>query len=580
MASKRGSEINPDPVELVLARLRELGRNPRQSYSKPGQWSARCPAHDDRRPSLSVGTGDDGRALMNCKKGCGIGAVTTALGLRLSDLHPHDYQGRPVSSLHYGTLKVAIDAQAERIGGEHVATYPYDYADGRKAFVVVRYQTAKGKQIFPFRQNRTGRWTIGAPNGKGYRPLYRVRDVVQAPRVVVVEGEKCADLMASELGLVATTSAFGARGPNRTDWSPLAGKQVLLVPDCGAPGCKYAREIFPLLFNLNPAPSVKVVNLPGLDEGEDIEQWLDRQPADGTPDQAIKAFEALVAASAGPPRYDACPTELQRAIDWLREALAKGPIPSTELWQRAKAEGISRRTLDRAKPLAGVRGVRIGNMWYSALDVEVEPPAPKNAKKTAKKNGPKAAKSEGTKNAKNAIKDAKPSYYVDLGKDLLSSDPDSGSLSPDPDPDALTVEVSEPEKRADDPHQVTAPAPEPTTEPTPALASEPAAYLYQLVRDHYDPADRPVMTPQGSGQLWQVFAERAGVILETAPERVTFFDPNLITSARPPGEASSPATTGDQGPEAHGCRAGSHPTSGPSGNAPPGPEGERAREGG
>jgi hypothetical protein len=80
----------------------------------------------------------------------------------------------------------------------------------------------------------------------------------------------------------------------------------------------------------------------------------------------------------------------------------------------------------------------------------------------------------------------------------------------------------------------------------------PALALYRLIRDHYDPADRPVLTPDGPGQLWQMFAERAGVILDTAPERVTFFDPNLITSARPPGEAFLAGDDG--GPGARGPR--------------------------
>jgi hypothetical protein len=93
----------------------------------------------------------------------------------------------------------------------------------------------------------------------------------------------------------------------------------------------------------------------------------------------------------------------------------------------------------------------------------------------------------------------------------------------------MKIEASEPDECAGGQLQVNAPAPELTAEPTPALASEPAAYLYQLIRDHREAVDRPVMTPQGSGKLCQVFSERAGVILDTAPERITFFDPNLIT---------------------------------------------------
>ena len=135
--------------------------------------------------------------LMNCKAGCTIEVVADALGLRLADLHPRDTQGRPVSSLQYDNLQRAVDAHAMLIGGESAKVYRYAYADGGEAFAMTRYHTAKGKEFFPFQQDRAGRWVLGAPRSN--RPLYRLREVVGAVRVVVVEGEKCADL-ARDLG--------------------------------------------------------------------------------------------------------------------------------------------------------------------------------------------------------------------------------------------------------------------------------------------------------------------------------------------------------------------------------------------
>ena len=43
-------------------------------------WMARCPAHDDQHPSLSIGHGDDGRWLLHCHAGCTVDAVGGALG--------------------------------------------------------------------------------------------------------------------------------------------------------------------------------------------------------------------------------------------------------------------------------------------------------------------------------------------------------------------------------------------------------------------------------------------------------------------------------------------------------------------
>jgi len=50
------------------------------------KWIARCPAHEDRSPSLSVRELADGRVLINCFAGCGAADVLDAIGLRMADL--------------------------------------------------------------------------------------------------------------------------------------------------------------------------------------------------------------------------------------------------------------------------------------------------------------------------------------------------------------------------------------------------------------------------------------------------------------------------------------------------------------
>lgn len=69
-----------------------LGRLERVKATGPGKWSASCPGplhnHGDRSPSLSIATGDDGRALLRCFTGCEVSAIVAAIGLELSDLFP------------------------------------------------------------------------------------------------------------------------------------------------------------------------------------------------------------------------------------------------------------------------------------------------------------------------------------------------------------------------------------------------------------------------------------------------------------------------------------------------------------
>ncbi len=63
-----------------LCRVRKTGNG----------WESCCPAHEDRHASLSIGTGEGGRILLNCHAGCKPEAVVSAIGLTLADLFPGD----------------------------------------------------------------------------------------------------------------------------------------------------------------------------------------------------------------------------------------------------------------------------------------------------------------------------------------------------------------------------------------------------------------------------------------------------------------------------------------------------------
>jgi len=78
-----------DPLQTVHAALEQHDCGARGPIWKA---SARCPAHDDREPSLAVSEGADGRALLHCHAGCATRDVIAALGLTWSDLFPpgHD----------------------------------------------------------------------------------------------------------------------------------------------------------------------------------------------------------------------------------------------------------------------------------------------------------------------------------------------------------------------------------------------------------------------------------------------------------------------------------------------------------
>lgn len=74
-------------IDTLLARLEGV----RQTGSD--QWLARCPAHDDSDPSLSIRETGDGTILIHDFAGCSPDDITAAVGLELSDLFPPRPQG-------------------------------------------------------------------------------------------------------------------------------------------------------------------------------------------------------------------------------------------------------------------------------------------------------------------------------------------------------------------------------------------------------------------------------------------------------------------------------------------------------
>lgn len=93
------------------------------------------------------------------------------------------------------------------------------------------------------------------------RPLYHLPGIKQATQVVLVEGEQCAAALI-KIGITATTAMNGAQAPiAKTDWTPLAGKNVLIWPDNDPPGQAYAQRAAQAI-QAAKAASVAILTLP------------------------------------------------------------------------------------------------------------------------------------------------------------------------------------------------------------------------------------------------------------------------------------------------------------------------------
>ena len=294
------------PVELVLLKL------PDATESGNG-WTACCPAHEDSRASLSISEGDDRRALVYCFAGCSVEAVCEAVGLQTADLFPKSStaststEPRPPQKKPWNRRREAAKPQGpafvtfgeavaalERSHDPVSASWTYHDAAGDPVGIVLRWDLPNGKKdIRPVSRHPDG-WRIGGMPEP--RPLYRLPELADADRVYVCEGEKAVEA-ARSIGLTATTSAHGAQSPEQTDWTPLAGKEAIILPDHDAPGRQYAEAVGQILSQLDPPAVVKVVELPELPDKGDIFDWVKAQGDAVEPNELRAQLEAMTDAA-------------------------------------------------------------------------------------------------------------------------------------------------------------------------------------------------------------------------------------------------------------------------------------------
>jgi len=204
-------------------------------------WMACCPSHDDRNPSLSLRDAE-GKVLVHCHAGCSQEVVIDALRNR-------------------GLWESAVGPQGRRI----VATYDYTDESGELLYQIVRLAPKD------FRQRRPG------PDGdwiwkkSRQQVLYRLPEVLEAPIVFVVEGEKDVETLRGH-GFAATTNAGGANAA----WLPcfteaLRGREVILIPDNDPPGRSRVVTIARAILG-----TVARLIVLELEDAKDVTDWFER----------------------------------------------------------------------------------------------------------------------------------------------------------------------------------------------------------------------------------------------------------------------------------------------------------------
>jgi len=247
------STTNPQPnpnferYQTILRRLRLRDCFDREPVDPSKDNPARCPAHDDERPSLSIKLTDDGRILLQCFAGCSIEQILAALRLTKADLIPP-----PV-------------------------IYQYIDLDGNIRHETVREYPKKFRQRRPDPENEGEYiWSL-----KGIDlVLYNLPGIQNQPDVYFTEGEKDANNLIA-LGLPATTAAMGAGSWSEkyvVQFQEAGVERITIIPDNDDPGRAYAVAI--ARSCMTAGLRVRIVQLPELKEKGDVSDWLNTKTKD------------------------------------------------------------------------------------------------------------------------------------------------------------------------------------------------------------------------------------------------------------------------------------------------------------
>lgn len=260
----------------------------------PDRWIARCPAHDDRDPSLSIAY-KSGRILLYCFAGCSTEAVLGALGLSWKDLGQMGF--RPWTP----QTPPRLDPFPERPEEAQRKRWQAWWKEAKPDHPLLqRYLTARGLTLPPPPTLRLASWKKGpvmlaqitGPGGellgmhltelakdgtarlskrfaKGSRPAFgavRLYPIEEKRPLVLAEGIETALAMRGLTGLPVWAATSASLLPKVI--LPPEAKEVWIAPDHDEPGLKAAEALAKRLTEEGRKVHLSIPPKPGQD-------WLD-----------------------------------------------------------------------------------------------------------------------------------------------------------------------------------------------------------------------------------------------------------------------------------------------------------------
>ena len=188
-------------------------------------WTARCPAHDDRANSLSIFRGKDGKMHLHCHAGCDFAAILTARGVAAKDWR--EMAGQATNSVRIVPIKSAQVSKRKETGPRGITLAEYAKAklisiEELKSYGIVdAYYHDHSALSVPYLDANDSviarRWRI-ALKGDRFRwdnqtttclyGLWRLKHIGANCFVTIVEGESdCHTLWAKEIDAVGVPGA-------------------------------------------------------------------------------------------------------------------------------------------------------------------------------------------------------------------------------------------------------------------------------------------------------------------------------------------------------------------------------------
>lgn len=246
----------------VLDALERIGHPARPSGA---EYIARCPAHDDRKPSLAVGE-KSGKAVLFCHARCHNGDILKHLSLNFGDLfdQPLDRRSRGMVSR---TVK------------------EYGYADLNGGLVGIETRQPAGREgkrpVYPMTPNPDGGWSAKSSEVLKRTPFQLplvVAAVERGDPVWIAEGPSDATTLTQCCGVVATSNQGGAGKWTAAHSHWVTGADVIVCLDRDTAGDEHGRVVLATVADVAHSVTVKRPPAPHKDVTELIE-------AGGTLDQ-------------------------------------------------------------------------------------------------------------------------------------------------------------------------------------------------------------------------------------------------------------------------------------------------------